>query len=130
MKTSYFGATPKGTPGAIAISLHLPQWCKFPHYPKLAPSQDLLTRYKKGTTQGLNPERYYTFRYFNQLRLLDPQQVWDELHEIAAGYEPTILCYEGEGKFCHRRLVAKWFEVELGYNVEEQEVMKTRKIKG
>lgn len=117
MKTSYFRITPRTTPGAIAISLYLPKGRQYLHYPKLAPSQKLLHQYKNrpsGTAQ-----KWYTFEYFDQLFLLNPQRVWDDLHELTGNAEPILLCYEKPGQFCHRRLVAKWFEVELGESVEE-----------
>jgi hypothetical protein len=58
---------------------------------------------------------------------LDPKTVWDELHTLAAGAEPVLLCYEippfdepGGGKnWCHRRLVAAWFERHLQVKVGE-----------
>ena len=30
-----------------------------------------------------------------------------------------MLCWEPPGKFCHRRLVAKWLEEHLGVDVPE-----------
>jgi hypothetical protein len=56
---------------------------------------------------------------------LNPRQTWNELHEMADGAEPVLLCYErpedlAAGKtFCHRRQVAAWFEEELGVTVSE-----------
>ncbi len=120
MKTSYFGITPKTAAGAIAISLYLPKGRKYPHYPRLAPTPELLKTYKSPSTAMLfDLERYYTDEFFGQLFDLNPKTVWDELHQLANGAEPVLLCYEKPGEFCHRRLVAKWFEVELGELVEE-----------
>lgn len=121
MKTSYFGITPRKTPGAIAISLYLPKGRQYLHYPKLAPSQELLQTYRDPNAAIIyhSIQKWYAFEYFDQLFLLNPQQVWDELHELAGDAEPTLLCYEKPGQFCHRRLVAKWFEVELGEFVDE-----------
>jgi hypothetical protein len=54
---------------------------------------------------------------------LDPQQTWDQLHELAAGAEPVLLCWEQppftESNFCHRRMAATWFRRELGEVVDE-----------
>ena len=114
MKTSYFALISSEYPGAIAISCWIPQNTNYIRYPKLAPSKELLNNYKT------NPnERNYTAEYFDQLFELNPQTVWDELHELAQSNEPILLCYENPKKFCHRRLVAKWFERELGQIVEE-----------
>ena len=58
---------------------------------------------------------------------LDPVKVWDDLHTLTGGNEPVLLCWEQPrdlqtGKtYCHRRIVADWFERELGYKVEELE---------
>lgn len=121
MKTSCFSLTPKSTPGAIAISLYPPRWHKSPHYPKLAPSAQLLKIYKDPNAAIFyHPiEKWYTVEYFQQLVELDPQTIWKELHELADGAEPILLCYEKPGQFCHRQLVAKWFAAELGEAVEE-----------
>jgi uncharacterized protein (DUF488 family) len=120
VKTSYFGITPKTAAGAIAISLYPPKGRKYSHYPQLAPSAKLLKTYKSPSAATLfDLERYYTDEFFNQLFDLNPKTVWDELHQLAKGAEPVLLCYEKPGEFCHRRLVAKWFEVELGELVEE-----------
>ena len=120
MKTSYFGVTSAKTAGAIAISLYLPRGKKYVHYPQLAPTPELLKTYKSPSAWGLiDVERYYISNYFDQLMVLDAQTVWDELHQLASGAEQILLCYEKPGEFCHRRLVAKWFEVELGKVVDE-----------
>jgi hypothetical protein len=120
VKTSYFGVTSAKTPGAIAISLYLPRGKKYVHYPRLAPTPELLKTYKDPNAAILfDLQRYYISNYFDQLMVLDAQAVWDELHQLANGAEPILLCYEKPGDFCHRRLVAKWFEVELGELVEE-----------
>lgn len=61
----------------------------------------------------------YVSLYRQQLNSLDPHRVWDELHQLAAGAEPVLLCWEKPGENCHRRLVAEWFERMLGYEVPE-----------
>lgn len=74
----------------------------------LVPSPALLTYVK--ATGGV--ERY--IREFNQqLSKLDVHQVARELGEDA-----ILVCYEGEGKFCHRHLVADWLR-SGGYEVQE-----------
>jgi len=35
------------------------------------------------------------------------------------GEDAILLCWENSGVFCHRRLVAEWFEEELGVSVPE-----------
>lgn len=61
--------------------------------------------------------------YFAQLEKLNPQQVWEELHQLAYPNEPILLCWEQppftRANFCHRRMVAEWLEKELGQNIPE-----------
>ena len=65
----------------------------------------------------------YRERYFREiLRPLDARKVWDDLHALTDGYEPVLLCHEHlrkSGEWCHRRMVAEWFEQMLGKNVPE-----------
>lgn len=86
----------------------------------------------------------YSKRYAAEvLAPLDPRATWDELHRLAAGAEPVLLCFEhpedGLGVpltdderaqgftspaeagalFCHRAIVAAWFEATLGERVPE-----------
>lgn len=66
---------------------------------------------------------YITLYTREVLSRLDPQETWDELHALAGGHEPVLLCYErppfSDENFCHRRLVAEWFEKALGVQVPE-----------
>ena len=73
---------------------------------------------------------YWPYReeYFRDiLGRLDPQETWDRLHDMAAGNEPVLLCWErppltiSPDNWCHRQLVALWFQDELGKHVPELE---------
>ena len=109
MKTSYY-ARVKPNKNAICISRSMPKWDTYKRYFPLAPGP-----WFKSVTQG-----EYVDKYFNEILLkLDPQKVWDELNELAEGGEPILLCYESPNKFCHRRLVAQWFETSLNVKVPE-----------
>jgi hypothetical protein len=73
------------------------------------------------------PEAEYRVLYFAQLGELDAVNVEADLHSLAAGAEPILLCYESvrdiaAGKtYCHRHMVAEWFKTELGLIVPEVE---------
>ena len=59
--------------------------------------------------------RYYVQEYWNQvLSKLDPEQVYRELDYS------ILLCYEPNTEFCHRHIVAAWFEILLGVKVPEE----------
>ncbi len=110
MKTaSFFTYT---GPGRVSISRSAPRGVMVPAFRLLAP----------GAWFKEPNEARYRELYFAQLAQLDPQEVWDDLHRTAVGGEPVLLCWEKlnkPGEFCHRRMVAEWFEQSLGHVVEE-----------
>lgn len=81
---------------------------------KLAPPAEIIK---------IEDEELYTKLYYEKvLDKLSPKHVYKELGDNA-----VLLCYEKwadieNGKtFCHRRIVAKWLENNLGIRVEELE---------
>ena len=130
MKTSYY-AIASPTSG-IAISRYSPSGWTGLHYPDLAPNADLLNGFKrKQYTIG-----DYTKIYDQQLDKLNPKKVWSDLHALASGPEPTLLCFEKPKAqlavsgyeplpsdpnlwFCHRRLVANWLKSSVRESVPE-----------
>lgn len=119
MRTSNY-AKSGAHPLAVAISRSSPKWFRGRIYPELYPPQDLLDNYKRGTISQEEYTRQYNSRV---LATLDPYDVIDILGEDA-----ILLCWEGQEKFCHRRLVAKWLETELSITVPEV-AAKPRKAK-
>jgi uncharacterized protein (DUF488 family) len=108
MNTSYL-AHYKGING-VAITLRKPWFFTGPHYPQLAPSLDLLTRFQKKTITEAEYEQEYRR---DILSSLDPQKVYDDLKD------KVILCYEKPPKFCHRHIVAVWIKEKLNIEVIE-----------
>ena len=113
MKTaSFFTYT---GPGRISIARYAPRGTPagYRQYRALAPDADMLKM-----SQAL-----YLPRYAAILNALDPQQVWDDLHRLAGDQEPVLLCWERPPftptNWCHRRLVADWFQDRLGVAVPE-----------
>jgi uncharacterized protein (DUF488 family) len=83
-------------------------------YLALAPSKELLTWWNK-SDKGEEAQAKFTKRYTKEtLSQLDPRQVYADLGEDA-----VLLCFEKPGVFCHRRIVAKWLEDNLGISVPE-----------
>jgi len=114
MKTSYFGNILK-IKAPLSISSRAPIWYNGPQFKALAPKYEFFSAYKAGE---LNIEGYIS--EFDRLVLaqLDPKTIYDQL-QITHGPDVSLLCYEKPGEFCHRRLVARWFETELGVSVPE-----------
>ena len=109
MNTSYF-AKYKGE-NAVSIAGKCPDWFKGRQYKKLAPKYDW---WKKWRDESLNEEWYKEQYYKTILNKLDAKQVYEELGEDA-----VLLCWEKSGKFCHRHLIADWFQKELGIEITE-----------
>ena len=81
-------------------------------YHTLSPSSVLLHRYKDELIDDAEFERTFT----KYLETLDAKIVYGSLTNA----DPVaLLCYEGLGKFCHRRIVAQWLEQKLGIEVPE-----------
>jgi hypothetical protein len=110
VQTSNF-AKSGNDPLAIAISVSTPHWYMGRIFPQLYPPIDLLNDYKN----GLISQEVYTHRYnLEVLAKLDPYDVIDMIEDDA-----ILICWEGSGEFCHRRLVAKWLEDALEISVPE-----------
>lgn len=84
-------------------------------YKKLAPKKDFWKKWHDNIGRISDEEntRYYIEEYYKQvLSNLDPAVVYDELN-----YK-TLLCYEESSGFCHRHVVAAWFNLLLGDTIE------------
>jgi hypothetical protein len=103
------------------------------------PGRISIARYApKGTPAGfrvfsqLAPGRWFNqvdratyVRLYNAeiLGRLDPRETCERLHDLAGDAEPVLLCWEKPpftaDNWCHRRMVAAWFEQQLGEEVDE-----------
>lgn len=82
------------------------------HVPDLAPTQDILSEYKK---QGENWEKY-EMKFIELMRRL---RIEDTMRGIISDGD-CLLCSEDKPDHCHRRLVAeylreKWGNLEIGH---------------
>jgi uncharacterized protein YeaO (DUF488 family) len=110
MQTSNF-ARSGSDPKAVAISRSQPRGWAGRVFEALAPSWRLVQMAKSGAID----EDEYIRRYREEvLSKLDPARVYADL-----GDDAVLLCWERPGAFCHRRLVAEWFEEKLGVSVPE-----------
>jgi hypothetical protein len=95
---------------AIAISVGVPKWYTGKRFMPLAPTWDMVNKYK----QGKISDATYTRRYNAILKELDANQI---VKEFPSG--SILLCWETPGDFCHRRLVANWIKRKTGIEVWE-----------
>ena len=88
-------------------------------YPKLAPKPSFWKTWRNniGKISEEENNRYYVQEYWNQvLSKLDPEQVYNELQYS------VLLCYEPNTEFCHRHIVAAWFEILLDVDIPERKI--------
>jgi uncharacterized protein (DUF488 family) len=87
---------------------------------KLAPSWDLLNKLKANVKEDipLAIELYKDTYKKETLDKLNQDEVLNNLMIFSKGEDIVLLCYEAPDKFCHRHLVASWFE-EVGIHVKE-----------
>ena len=115
MNTSYF-AKVKQIKYPVSISRYAPHWYDGAKLTILSPKVSLLERYNAGEVTELQFTEEFTLTVLNKF---DPKEIYDRIVSYYTE-EATLLCYEKVGDFCHRRLVAKWFETSLGIVVPEK----------
>ena len=118
--TSYFGALKRIPPDIVPISIcgKAPEWWTGKQYKKLAPKWSFFQEWKQN-----HDNDYYTECFKEQvLDKLDPTQVVADLEALAEGRQFILLCYEKPLEFCHRHLVADWFN-EHGYDAAELHII-------
>ena len=116
MKTSCF-SNASALKAPLSISRWPPRWYAGPQYLDLAPLPELVQR----ANRGCSYEEYLDTFNKKVLYGKDPRKVYDAL-VLAFTDEVTLLCYEDLTKpneWCHRRIVAGWFETNLGVEVPE-----------
>lgn len=82
----------------------------------LAPKKEFFRtwRHNRGLIDEITNNEYYIQEFYNQvLKELDPQKIYEKLDNS------ILLCYEEHNEFCHRHIVAAWFELTLGVTVKE-----------
>lgn len=115
MKTGYFGKVKSYSKDKGYRFVSIARFAKFWNgetYIKLAPPPEIIK---------IKDKELYTKLYYEKvLNKLNSQEVFNELGDNA-----VLLCYEKYTdiengiSFCHRRIVAEWFENNLGIKVEE-----------
>lgn len=107
ISTSNFARNGKN-PNAVAISFGVPKGWYGKRYKLLAPAGYLLKA----------SDKEFDDSYYTKLSKLNAKQVYDEIIELF-GQDAVLLCWESPNVRCHRRIVAEWFEKELGIIVPE-----------
>lgn len=112
MYTSYFAKLKKLPEDIVPISIcgKAPDWYTGLQYKKLAPKYKFFMEWKQN-----HDNDFYIEHFQNEvLDKLDVQTVYNELCNLAENQNKTLsdialICYEKPSDFCHRHLVADWF---------------------
>ena len=89
-------------------------------YLALAPKENFFRVWKNniGKVDEIENNKYYINEFYHQiLENLDPQDIYNQLDNS------VLLCYEDNNQFCHRHLVAAWFELFLDVEISEIKVV-------
>ena len=92
-------------------------------YPVLAPKLSFFKIWHSniGIIKEEENNKFYIEEYYKQvLSQLDPEEVYKKLDNS------ILLCYEPSDKFCHRFIVAAWFEIFLDIYIPEVKMVNNK----
>lgn len=96
----------------IGIALYPPKWFKGISNKYVSPSWDILHNSKS--------EDDYVQRFNTEiLAHRDPKVFISAIEKMSKGKDVALCCFEKPNEFCHRHLVAKWLNEQLGLRIEE-----------
>lgn len=102
-------------PSASAISAKPPEWYTGAHITGLAPSWDILNKYRRSE---IDEDGYATLYIAHIEQFCTPQSLFDRYKMF--NENKFFLCYERPDEFCHRHVFAKWMnDANVGVRVEE-----------
>lgn len=114
--TSYFANGKKLKAAGVmmvGITLYPPKWFNGPNLKIVAPTYALFNISDA-------PDEIYNARFRKEvLAKVSPQNFYQELQKMSGGHDVALCCYEKPGDKCHRYLVGKWLEEQLGIKVIE-----------
>ena len=120
--TSYFAKLKSLPKDIIPISIcaKAPSWYKGLEYRSLAPTYNILMKYKQD-----NDNEDYIKKFHEQIlsRLNASKVVFDlgrlaDTDETCYSFDICLVCYEKPSDFCHRHLVADWLN-HYGFECKE-----------
>ncbi len=121
--TSYFGRVKNMNPDLLfAVTASKPEFFNGKHLKCVAPDYKWVDDYKHGRITDLQ----YTNLYINYLNN-NKENIISQIKSLPDN--SMLLCYEVNGKFCHRHILAKWLRQngilieEYGFNELDKEVL-------
>jgi hypothetical protein len=83
-----------------------------------------VTRLAPWGLREISDDEEFTRRYRDRLDAIGIDQVQRRFRSISAAHDDrglSFLCFEPAGAFCHRRVLASWYEEQTGQHVPELE---------
>ncbi|OUW77355.1 MAG: hypothetical protein CBD72_01145 [Flavobacteriaceae bacterium TMED212] len=117
MKTGYFNQIDNDlTMGYVSISLY-PSKNKnvLYEFKSLVPNWKLLEMHKSKQLS----DNHFEKEYLIQLNSLDANTIFEQINFLTGDYEPILMTHGNKTSFCHRHILAKWFEEKLEVEIEE-----------
>ena len=68
--------------------------------------------------------------YLIQLNNLNAKTIFEQINLLTSDHEPILMTHGNKSSFCHRHIVAKWFENELGVRIDEFKIGAVRRANG
>ena len=95
-------------------------------FKSLAPNWklDQMLKAKKITETDFEKE------YLLQLNYLNANTIFEEINFLTCGKEPILMTHGNKTSFCHRHILAKWFENELGIEIDEFKIGTVKRSNG
>ena len=128
MKTGYFKQIEDNlTLGYVSISLY-PSKNKnvLYEFKSLVPNWKLLEMYKSKQLSDSEFEK----EYLEQLNNLDAKTIFEQINFLTGDKEPILMTHGNKSSFCHRHILAKWFEEKLEVEIEEFKIGMVTRSKG
>ena len=117
LKTGYFKQIEDNlTLGYVSISLY-PSKNKnvLYEFKSLAPNWKLSEMHKSKQLSDSEFEK----EYLEQLNNLDAKTIFEQINFLTGNNEPILMTHGNKSSFCHRHIVAEWFEENLEVQIEE-----------
>ena len=128
LKTGYFKQIDNNlTLGYVSISLY-PSKNNIVlfEFKSLAPNWKLMEMLKSKEISEFDFEK----EYFIQLNNLNAKTIFEQINFLTGDYEPILMTHGNKSSFCHRHIVAKWFEKELGVKIDEFKIGAVQRSNG
>lgn len=128
MKTGYFKQIDDSSAkGFISIALNPSKNDNvLLEFRALAPNWKLMENLKSNRIS----EAIFIKEYKKQLNNLNAKSIFEQIYFLSSGNEPILMTHGNKTSFCHRHILAKWFEDELGVIIEEFKIGNVTRSQG